>query len=164
MALATGTLTFDLADLLGVDFDARRTKVTLTTNVENDTLVDKAANKIRLGGGKVTLADDGTGSAVVWLPGADGNPTSWQTYVNVDYADTATRGRQTRTFGPFTITATADLADLIAEQEIPPTYPTMLTIPTVVDAEGDPVPGWRVRIIIDPITGQIEDIVAEEVA
>ena len=127
MALSTGTLTFDLADMLGVDFDARRTKVSLSTNVPGDTLVDTAANKVRVGGGKVTVNADGTGSAVVWLPGPDGNPTSWQTYVHVDYADTGSRQRAVRTFGPFTITASADLVDLIAEQEVPPTYVSTVT-------------------------------------
>lgn len=135
MALSTGTLTGSIADLLGDEFDTRRTKIWLTTNVPGDTLIDTAGNQVRLGSGSVTLNSDGSFTATVWLPGADGNPTSWQTYVHVDYPDTGRRDRTRRTFGPFTVSASADLADLVAEQEVPPTYLSAVTaqLDTYVD-------------------------------
>lgn len=149
MALSTGTLSGDLADLLGNDFDSRRTKVWITTNVPGDTLVDKDGNKVRLGSGVIPFAADGTFSASVWLPGADGNPTSWQTYVNVSYPDPGSRSRVLRAFGPFTITASSNLADLIAEQEVPPTYLSAVTaqLDTYVDAaEGHATAAQTARV------------------
>lgn len=122
MALTSATVTMNLSDMLGVDFDARRTKVWVETNVPGDTVIDTIGNLIRLGSGVVTVAIDGTASFSTWVPGSGSNPASWQTTVNVDYADPGTRQRVVRAFGPFTITGNADLADLVAEQEIPPTY------------------------------------------
>ena len=128
MPLAEATISFDIADLIGVDFDARRTKVWVKTNIPDETLVDTDGNKIRLGSGNVPVAADGTGSVTVWVPGAGANPASWQTSVHVEYADrNALRGRAVRVFGPYTITASANLADLIVEQEIPPTYLATVT-------------------------------------
>jgi lysophospholipase L1-like esterase len=127
MALATVTVTYDLSDLVGTDFDARRTKVWATTNIDGDTVIDTVGNQIRLGDGKGTVADDGTGSITLWAPGTGSNPDSWQTYIHVDYPRAANRDRKIRTFGPFTITTNADLADLVEEQEVPPTYITTVT-------------------------------------
>jgi len=119
MALATATITYDIADLTGVDFDARRTRVWVTTNIPDGTIADTAGNQVRLGDGRGTLADDGTGSVTVWVPGAGSNPASWQTSLHVDYQPRGGGGRAVRTFGPFTITADANLADLVAEQAVP---------------------------------------------
>lgn len=128
MPLGTATITYDLADLIGADFDARRTKVWVTTNVPSETVVDTGANKIRLGSGNGSIAEDGTGSVAVWTPGTGANPASWQTYIHVAYPDRNTpRGRARRTFGPFTITAPADLADLVEQQEVPPEYIVTVT-------------------------------------
>lgn len=127
MPLSSVTITGDIADQLGSDFDARRTKVYVTTNIPDGTVIDTDGNKIRLGSGSVTLNADGTFSASVWVPGTGSNPASWQTYFHVDYPDAATRIRRTRTFGPFTVTAAADLADLVEQQEVPPTYLTTVT-------------------------------------
>lgn len=137
MPLGTATVTFDFSDQLDADFDARRTKVWVTTNVPSETIVDVDGNKIRLGSGNVTVNADGTGTFTTWVPGTGSNPASWQTYLHVDYPDrNAPRGRGQRTFGPFTITASADLADLIAEQEVPPDYLTKVTeqLDTYVDS------------------------------
>lgn len=121
--MATATITFDLADLLGVTFDERRTRVWISTNVPSETIVDTNLGEIRLGSGKVNVNADGTGSFTTWVPSWATNPASWQTYVNVEYPDSDRRkGRNARTFGPFTITGDADLADLIEEQEIPPDF------------------------------------------
>lgn len=121
MALATATISYDLADLTGVDFDYRRTKVWTTTNIDDQTVIDTEGNAIRLGSGNGSVASDGTGSVEVWIPGAGSNPASWQTYIHVDYPDrNAAKGRGRRTFGPFTITVSANLADLVTEMEVPP--------------------------------------------
>lgn len=137
MALATATITFDLSDMLGVDFDPRRTKVWIDTNIANDTVIDTDGNQIRLGSGNVTLAADGTGTFTTWVPGAGSNPETWQTSVHIDYADrNQPRGRTSRTFGPFTITASANLADLEDEQAVPAEYLTTVTelLDTYVDS------------------------------
>lgn len=104
MALPTATVRFDLRDTLGVEFDARRTKVRVYTNVANHTLIDNSTGEVRVGDSAVTLNDDGTGSFETWMPGPEGNPVSWQTYVAVDYGRRGARDRQTRVFGPYTIT------------------------------------------------------------
>lgn len=123
MPLASATITFDLSDMLGVDFDIRRTKVWVDTNIPDDTVIDTDGNKIRLGSGNVTLNTDGTGSLSTWTPGVGANPATWQITVHVDYPDrNKPGGRGVRSFGPFTITASADLADLVQQQTIPPEY------------------------------------------
>lgn len=127
MALSTATITANLSDMLGVDFDTRRTKVWVETNVPDDTVIDTVGNAIRLGTGTATLNSDGTLSLAVWKPGTGSNPDSWQTTIHVDYPDPGTRTRKSRAFGPFTITADADLADLVEEQEVPAEYLTTVT-------------------------------------
>lgn len=126
MALDTATVTLDIADLLGTDFRPDRTSIRATTNA--DVVVDTVGNQIRLGSGTATLNADGTATLEVWIPGTGSNPDSWQTSIHIDYPDrNAQGGRGKRTFGPFTITADANLADLIEEQEVPPTYLTTVT-------------------------------------
>lgn len=137
MALSTATITGDIADHIGNDFDIRRTKIWLTTNVPSQTIVDSAGDKIRLGSGNVTLASDGTFSATVWVPGAGSNPASWQTTVHIDYPDrNTTTGRAVKSFGPFTVTTSANLADLVAEMPVQPEYlATVLeTVQDMIDA------------------------------
>lgn len=127
MALSDVTVTFNLTQLLGETFDSRRTRAYVKTNVANGTLMDTSTGEIRLGDQKVTVGDDGTGSFTTWAPGADGNPTSWQTSLVVEYPRTGQRDRQVRTFGPYTITASVDLADLEEEQAVPAEYLTQVT-------------------------------------
>lgn len=127
MALSDVTVTFNLTQLLGEAFDARRTRAYVKTNVANGTLMDTSTGEIRLGDQKVTVGDDGSGSFTTWAPGADGNPTSWQTSLVVEYPRTGQRDRTVRTFGPYTITASVDLADLEEEQAVPAEYLTTVT-------------------------------------
>lgn len=49
MALAESTISFDLNQILGADFDPRRTKAYVATNVANDTLMDTSTGETRLG-------------------------------------------------------------------------------------------------------------------
>lgn len=120
MALATATITYDLANLTGVPHH-KGTRVSATTNIPDNTIADTAGNKVRVGEGVGTINPDGTGEIVVWVPGAGSNPASWQTYIHVKHRNIQGPS-PTKTYGPFTITGDADLADLITEQAIPPDY------------------------------------------
>lgn len=130
MALDEATISLDLAQILGADFDARRTKIRVYTNVVNQTLMDTSTGETRIGDQTVTVNTDGTAEFTTWTPGADGNPISWQTYIAVDYPRTGARDRQLRTFGPYTIEAANDgdnITDLEEEQAVPPDYLTTVT-------------------------------------
>ena len=85
MALLTCTITGDLSDHVGVDFDTRRAKLYAVTNIDGDTIAYGDSNVTRLGAGKVTLNADGTFTAVVPRPGGGSNPASWQTSLVFDY-------------------------------------------------------------------------------
>jgi hypothetical protein len=123
VALSTATISYNLADMVGADFDPTQAQVWVTTNVPGGAIADTVGNAVRLGDGVGSLAADGTGSLSVWVPGAGSNPASWQTTIHVSYSPRRDGWRPVqRDFGPFTITANADLADLVAEQEVPPTY------------------------------------------
>lgn len=130
MALNDVTISLDLNQLLGGDIDTRRTRVYVKTNVTNGTLIDTSTGETRLGDERVTLEADGTGTFTTWGVGADGNPTSWQTYVVVEYPRAGSRDRVTRTFGPYTITDADNgktLAELEDQQAIPAEYQTAFT-------------------------------------
>lgn len=128
MPIAPVTVTLNLADHLGERFDARRTKVWVTTNIPGDRVVDTTDGQIRLGGGQVVLGADGT-ATVDMLPTdhAGLNPTDYQVYFNFDWVDSGTRERKRDRLGPFSVTEDCNLADLIAEQEVPPTYLSQVT-------------------------------------
>lgn len=107
MALYDVTVFFDLHQLLGADFDPRRTKAYVTTNVENGTLIDTTTGEIRMGDQAVTINAGGTGQFTTWSTlTADGNPVTWQTTLVVDYLRTGHRDRARREFGPYTISHT----------------------------------------------------------
>lgn len=125
MALATATITYDLADLLGQEYwrSSAKASIKVTTNIPGDTIVDTSGNQIRLGSATQNIGPDGTGSLAVWVPGAGSNPASWQYTFHVAYptrTSHATKGD--KSFGPFTITADANLADLVAEMPVQPEY------------------------------------------
>ncbi len=124
--LSTVTTTFNVHDLFGNDFDPRRAKAWATTNV--DSIHDTSTGETRIGGGKATIAADGTGTFTHWAPGADGNPISWQTTYHFDVPDrTTSKGRRTESYGPFTVTTSGLLTALVEEQEVPPTYLSTVT-------------------------------------
>lgn len=128
MTLSTATITFDISDQVGDDFDPRRVKAWVTTNIENDTVIDTDGQKIRLGSGRAQINEDGTGSVSTWVPGVDGNPASWQITIHVDYPDPREpKGRKVRSFGPYTISGDADVSELDEEQGIPAEYLTTVT-------------------------------------
>ncbi|GHJ59124.1 hypothetical protein NOK12_16420 [Nocardioides sp. OK12] len=125
--LSNVTVTINLHDYLGANYDPRRTRVYMTTNAADNLIADTATGEVRLGGGSVVLDQSGVATATMWAPGPDANPVSWQTTFHIDYADTATRKRTTVTAGPFTITASGTLASLIEEQAVPAEYLTTVT-------------------------------------
>ena len=130
MALTDITIDFNVHQILGADFDARRTKAYIVTNVENQTLMDTSTGETRIGDQSVTINDDGTGSFTTWAVGADGNPVTWQTYLVLDYPRTGQRDRKTRMFGPWTLTTADDgknITELEVEQVAPPEFVTALT-------------------------------------
>lgn len=122
MALANVTTTFNVHDLFGANFDARRAKAWATTNAPDDTIHDKSTGETRIGGGTATINPDGTGTFTHWAPGADGNPTTWQTTYHFDVPDRTTgKGRRVEHFGPFTVTTSGLLTALVQEQIAIPT-------------------------------------------
>lgn len=121
MPLSEVTTTFNIRPYVGPTFDARRTKIWATTNAPDDTIHDTSTGESRIGGGSVTLAEDGTATATTWAPGPDANPKTWQTTFHADYVDAGTRERKRLSWGPFTITTSGKLTDLVEEQVAVPT-------------------------------------------
>lgn len=128
MALTEITTTFNLHDYFGNDFDPRRAKAWATNNADGMKIDDTSTGETRIGAGVAVIAADGTGTFAHWAPGADGNPVSWQTTYHFDVPDrTEPRGRRTKSFGPYTVTASGLLTALEDEQAVPPTYLTTVT-------------------------------------
>lgn len=133
MPITPVTVSYDVADILGVDFDAtrNRTSVYVSTNVPDDVIVDTDSNQIRLDGGRGSVNTDGTGSVSLWPTNAATNPTAFQYYFTIDYIPRGSGGHVKKELGPFSVTADANLADLVEEQAVPPTYLT--TVTTLLD-------------------------------
>lgn len=128
MPASTATVTINVKDILGVDYSGRRTPITVRTNIDDETIVEKSSGNLRVGTGRVTMDESsGVATVEVWVPGADTNPASWQTYFDLEYEDRAARAKKRKTYGPFTITGDVDLGDLIEEQAVPPTYLSQVT-------------------------------------
>lgn len=113
------TLTFNVADLVGADFDARRTKVWIEANV--DPIIDTTGKVVRFGDAKATVGDDGTGSFddLLATNATDINPTGFLYRVWVDYASRSGQ-RQQWNSGWFPLTADTDLALVAPQANVPP--------------------------------------------
>ncbi len=140
--MTDATVSFDLGDALGDAYDFRRTKVWLTFTTANGRIVD-AEGQVRVGAGFATINADGTGTLEgIPIPGGT-NPESYQCVIHYDAPPRAGNQRNVQrergNFGPMTITADADLAVLMDQQEVPPNYQTTLTdeLQTYVDAARD---------------------------
>jgi hypothetical protein len=99
------TIHFDASDYCGTDFDARRVKLWATNNAEDETIHDPDGH-VYIGSGNGTIAADGQASITVPVPEAGWNPITCQTTLHLDYPDRNSRarnGRETKTFGPFTV-------------------------------------------------------------
>ncbi|GAB3776822.1 hypothetical protein FB382_004338 [Nocardioides ginsengisegetis] len=137
MAITPVTVTFKLVDFLGFVPDIRRTKVLLDTNVDAGFLVDTTTGgSFRITDANVTIDSTGLASFTVLPSGATGlNPSAYQVRVRIDAANPVTRKRETIDLGWYTITAAADLKDLVATQYVPPTY--LSTVTAELDAIRD---------------------------
>lgn len=126
--MTDATVTFDLLTALGVPFDATRTKVWLTFNTDEGWIVD-ATGAVRMDAGTATITSAGLVTITgIPVPSGSTNPTDFQVKVHFD-APVVLPGvrslkRKTGDFGWMTVTADADLTDLIAEQYVPPTWLT----------------------------------------
>jgi hypothetical protein len=112
MALATGTLTFTLGDLLGAigeSIDPTRVKVWIESNLPDGAVVDTSGNMIRVGNPTADVSVAGSGS-FVGLP-LTTFVTGMQYRVFVEYPDAGTARRETWSSGWFDFTATGDLTD-----------------------------------------------------
>lgn len=121
-------LTGDVADLIGGDFDARRTKVWIEANV--DRIFDNDNDVVRLGSAAATVADDGTFTFtdLIATNSTGINPTGFQYRIVVDYARAGgDRRRVQERFGWYSLTATSDLTELAEAEEAPPTWQSSFT-------------------------------------
>lgn len=137
MAISTVTLTGDIANLIGGDFDARRTKVWLEANT--DFVVDEDNQQIRLGTATATVGADGTFTFadLIASDSTDVNPTDFQYRLWVDYAQASDRTRAQQTFGWWSITDDADVSELIEEQFLEPTWQSNLDAAMAGHAEDE---------------------------
>ena len=115
------TLTFNVADLVGDDFDPRRTKIWLEANA--DTIIDTTGKQIRLGDVKATVGSDGTGSfaGLIATNSADVNPTGFLYRAWIDYQPRSGGGRKVWTSGWFALTGSSDLALAVPVANAPAT-------------------------------------------
>lgn len=116
------TLTGDVTDAIGTDFDARRTKAYVRHNTAK--IVTHGDEPIHLGGGTVNVGSDGT-FTLPNVVAATSLVENLQATVYIDYADPATRQRATATFGPYDLSAetgTVDIRDLEAVQALDPSF------------------------------------------
>ena len=120
MAVTFATLTVDPYTITGIA-PGSDVRVTVRTNT-GGAIIDADANKIFLG----TYSVKTKAAVEISLPVTNGatNPTGYQYAVDLNYIDAATRERDTWTSGWFSFTAAANLADVAAEQYVPPTWMT----------------------------------------
>lgn len=101
------TLTGSIADILGTQFDHKRTAITVTSNAAQIGYFD-GAGELHLGGARV--AENGTFS--ITLP-STAEIDGLAYFVSIDYPDpAAAKGRGIWTSGWFALTADATLADV----------------------------------------------------
>lgn len=107
--MATATLSYNLNDLIGEDFDPRRTKVWITANVP---LIVVDGTTIRLDNApSQSPASDGTGSFTLVTTNSAVNPTSFAYTFHVDYALKGRQGnREQWHSSEFTFTTSANIA------------------------------------------------------
>lgn len=124
--MTDATVTLNLVDALGEAYDPTRTKVWVELNSQSGFIIDEDG-KTRTGAGRVTVNTDGSVQITgIPVPSEATNPTDFQVRINYDAPPRAAQQRNVKrdrgTFGWMTITADADLADLVAEQYAPPAW------------------------------------------
>lgn len=135
------TLTGSLEDLIGADFVDGYAKVWLETNVPADGIFDATGNQLRLGDASALIADGAFEFTGLWATDSATNPTDFQYQLHVQYTrqrplTAPGSGLTTWSSGWFSLTATSDIADVVAEQYVPPTWmnATIAELTTYVDA------------------------------
>lgn len=132
-------LTGNVSDLVGGAYSDGYAKVWIETNVAGDVIIDASGNQLRLGDAKATLNGSGAFTFTgLWATNSASNPTSFQYRVFVEYATRRPGGQRKPVrwcSGWFSLTATADLADVAEEQYVPPSWMTTATqtLQTYVD-------------------------------
>lgn len=123
MAVAFYTLTVDPYAISGAA-PGSDVAVKIRTNT-GGAIIDAAADKIFLGSHRVNTKT----AVTISLPATNGatNPTNFQYAVELEYADPVTREREKWDSGWFSFTAAANLADIVAEQYVPPTWQSAFT-------------------------------------
>lgn len=114
MTTTTVTLTGDVADGIGVDFDPSRTKVWVTYNTE---YIATDSGPFRLGSGTRSIESDGTFS-IAGVVASTSLVDDLQATVHVDYADRATRARRVIDFGPYDLTAETGTVAIRSLEEV----------------------------------------------
>ena len=129
MAATSYTLTGDFADILGTDFVIGNAKKIVAWVVANtDTISDPVGNVVRTGTQSITVAADGTFSVSLWATNDTTlNPTAFQYKVHWRAVGAHSLKPVSDDSGWFSLTANTNLADVIEEQYVPPTWLTTVT-------------------------------------
>lgn len=125
MAISLYTVTGNATDLIGVDYGTRKIKVVVTTNLPTGVApIDLEHNTVLLGGAIIWPNPDGSFEIpdLIGYASDDVNPAGIQYKFDLKYVDKTTSKEATWTSGWVSITADADIKDLIAEQYVPPTW------------------------------------------
>lgn len=158
MAISLYAVTGNAADILGMNFaisPSRKVKVVVSTNLPTDeAVIDLEHNRVLAGRGEVQVATDGSFAIedLIGFDSEDVNPAGIQYKFDLVYMDAATRKEGTWSTGWVSITADIDLADLVAEQYVPPTYMSgaVATLQELVDQASE----------ITGLTGEDEAVAA----
>lgn len=130
MAITLVTLTGDVANLVGDDFDPNaKTIAWIEANVDH--IADLDNNVIRLGTAREVTATDGTFTFtdLVATGSADTNlddSGDLQYRVWIDYRSTTARRRVSKPFGWYAIPSTSNIVDLVEAQQLEPTWQSNL--------------------------------------
>lgn len=171
MAITLATLSGTVADLVGdvvLDDNTtnpnRRVKIVVDSNAPSDYIADLANDVMRLGTATTTPAADGTWSFadLIATGSADTNlddSANLQYTVRVDYPRASDRKRVQETFGPFALTTSSDITDLVAEQALDLSYASefMTQAQALLDAQIvlstiDDTDSAIAAIVDDPVT------------
>lgn len=127
MPLTTYTLTGNLKNLFGTDFDSTRTRAWLETNAGDGGIIfDRDGNTVRIGGSAITINADGTFTQPGLIgfdnAGSDVNPTGIQYRVWIAFTTARTSETVLYNTGFFSMSANVDLTDVVSDQFVPPEY------------------------------------------
>jgi hypothetical protein len=125
VAISLYAVTGNASDILGINFDPKRVKVVISTNLpRGEAPIDLENNRVLLGGSIVWPSADGSFTIpdLVGFASADVNPTGIQYKIDLVYVDAASRQEGAWSTGWVSITADATISELVEGQYVPPTY------------------------------------------